>query len=76
MFRRFYLSSPIASNHAQNNSSANLMSQTQLAETSGVPVRSIQQYEQRRKDINKSNANTLLSLARALGCRMEDLLEL
>lgn len=54
----------------------NSMSQTQLAEVSGVSVRTIQQYEQRRKDINKSSASTLLSMARVLGCRMEDLLEL
>lgn len=50
-------------------------SQSQLAAMSGVSLRSIQMYEQRNKDINKSQAITLMSLARALGCRMEDLLE-
>lgn len=34
------------------------LSQAQLAVISGVPVRSIQQYEQRRKDLNKAAAET------------------
>ncbi len=50
-------------------------SQSQLAKMSGVSLRSIQMYEQRNKDINKAQAETLLRLARTLGCRMEDLLE-
>lgn len=32
-------------------------------------------YEQRNKDINKASAETVLSLAKVLGCTMEDLLE-
>jgi DNA-binding Xre family transcriptional regulator len=32
-------------------------------------------YEQRRKDINKAQAITVASLARALYCETEDLLE-
>ncbi|MBR0164306.1 MAG: helix-turn-helix transcriptional regulator [Lachnospiraceae bacterium] len=51
------------------------ISQGQLALLSGVPVRSIQQYEQRAKDINRAGADTLRALARALLCRMEDLME-
>lgn len=51
------------------------MSQRELSKKSGVSLRSIQQYEQRAKNINKASADTLLSLARTLGCRMEDLLE-
>ena len=50
-------------------------SQTQLAERSGVGLRSIQMYEQRNKDINRAEAGSLLKLARTLGCEMEDLLE-
>ncbi len=50
-------------------------SQKMLAEKSGVSLRMIQQYEQRAKDINKASAIHLEALARALGCRMEDLLE-
>lgn len=50
-------------------------SQNELARMSGVSLRSIQMYEQRNKDINRGQAGTVLMLARALGCRMEDLLE-
>lgn len=49
--------------------------QAELAERSGVSLRSIQMYEQRNKNINKANADTMYSLAKALGCTMEDLIE-
>lgn len=52
------------------------LSQAQLAEISGVSVRMIQYYEQGVKDINKASGETLYKLSRALGCKMEDLLEL
>lgn len=50
-------------------------SQRELAEMSGVSLRSIQMYEQRQKDINKAQSDSLYRLAKALGCTMEDLLE-
>ena len=50
-------------------------SQKQLAELSGVSLRSIQMYEQRRKDINKAQSDSLYRLAKSLNCTMEDLLE-
>ena len=50
-------------------------SQRELAEMSGVGLRSIQMYEQRKKDINKAQAESLYGLAKVLGCAMEDLLE-
>jgi len=50
-------------------------SQSELARLSGVSLRSIQMYEQRRKDINKAQVDTLLRIARVLGCRVEDLTE-
>lgn len=49
--------------------------QGQLAKQSGVALRMIQLYEQRQNDINKAQAGTLLSLAKALGCEMQDLME-
>ena len=49
--------------------------QAELAERSGVSLRSIQMYEQRNKDINKASAETLYRIAMALGCAMEDLIE-
>ena len=51
------------------------LSQRELSEQSGVPLRTIQQYEQRQKSINKAQSEYLLMLARALCCNMEDLLE-
>lgn len=51
------------------------LSQRQLAEASGVSLRAIQQYEQRAKDVNRAQGATLLRLACALGCSIEDLLE-
>lgn len=51
------------------------LSQSELAQQAGVSVRTIQQYEQRRKDINKAQTETLLKIARALVCTVEDLVE-
>lgn len=49
--------------------------QAELAERSGVSLRSIQMYEQRNKNINKASADTVYRLAKVLGCTIEDLLE-
>jgi len=49
--------------------------QAELAERSGVSLRSIQMYEQRNKNINKASADTMYSLAKVLGCTMETLIE-
>lgn len=51
------------------------LSQRKLAELSGIPVRTIQQYEQRRKNINKAQAEYLLLLSQVLCCTVEDLIE-
>ncbi|MDO5133392.1 MAG: helix-turn-helix transcriptional regulator, partial [Eubacteriales bacterium] len=44
------------------------ISQRDLAGISGVPVRTIQQYEQRQKDIRRAAYETVSSLAAALRC--------
>ena len=49
--------------------------QAELAKRSGVSLRSIQMYEQRNKDINKASVETVHSLAKVLGCTIEDLVE-
>lgn len=49
-------------------------SQSKLAKITGVPVRSIQQYEQQQKDLRKASAATVSALSRALFCTVEDLL--
>lgn len=51
------------------------ISQRQLADFSGVPLRTIQQYEQRQKNINKAQVEYLWMFAKTLNCRVEDLLE-
>ncbi|MDO4961106.1 MAG: helix-turn-helix transcriptional regulator [Eubacteriales bacterium] len=50
-------------------------SQTALSNDSGVSLRSIQMYEQRKKDINKAGADKLYRLSKTLGCDMEALIE-
>lgn len=52
------------------------ISQCRLSEISGVNIRMIQYYEQGRSDINKAEALSVYKLAKALECRIEDLLEL
>ena len=49
--------------------------QAELAKLSGISLRSIQMYEQRNKDINKGSVETVLRMARVLGCAIEDLVE-
>lgn len=51
------------------------LSQAALAEWSGVSLRAIQQYEQRKKNINHGQGQALYRLSLALGCRIEDILE-
>jgi len=50
------------------------MSRTQLAEKADLNARTIEAYEQGRKDINNAKIKTLLKLCIALGCRLEDIL--
>ena len=51
------------------------LSQSQLAEQSGVKIRNIQMYEQRVNSIDKAQAHILYKLSRVLGCNIEDILE-
>ena len=52
------------------------LSQKELAEKADVPLRTIQQYEQKQKNINHARADYVIRLAKALYCSPEDLLEL
>lgn len=52
------------------------LSQRELAQLSGIPVRTIQQYEQRRKNINKAQAEYLVLLSNVLYCDVSDLMEI
>lgn len=51
------------------------LSQSELAESTQIPVRTIQQYEQRQKNINKAQAEYLIRLSRCLCCEVEELIE-
>ena len=51
------------------------MSQSELAKAADISVRQIQLFEQKQRDINKTQAITLAKLARALGTKSEMLLE-
>lgn len=52
------------------------ISQRELSEATDIPLRTIQQYEQRQKNINAAKAETLVKLSRYLYCSVDDLLEL
>lgn len=49
--------------------------QQELSDQSGVTLRMIQLYEQRRNNINEASAASVISLANALGCQPMDLME-
>ena len=51
------------------------ITQSKLAERSGVSVRLIQQYEQGVRRIDGAKLETLCDLAAALNCRLEDIIE-
>ena len=48
--------------------------QAQLAEMSGNNLRSIRGYEQGQRSLESASSGSILGLCRALGCRVEDLL--
>ena len=50
--------------------------QAALSESSGVSLRTLQEYEQGRKPINGAAALTVYRIAQALGVTVEELLEL
>lgn len=51
------------------------LSQKELAELTGIPIRTIQQYEQRQKNINKAQVQYLIALSKVLCCEISDLVE-
>lgn len=52
------------------------LSQSELAELSGIPVRTIQQYEQNQKNINAAKVETVVKLAKTLNTSVERLIEI
>ena len=51
------------------------LTQNELSSLTGIPVRTIQQYEQKQKDINGARSEYLILLARALQCDPAMILE-
>lgn len=51
------------------------MGQRELANSADVPIRTIQQYEQRQKDINHARTDYVVRMAKVLQCESEELLE-
>ena len=49
--------------------------QQQLSDASGVALRMVQLYEQKQNDLSKAQVNVVISLAKALGCEVEDLID-
>lgn len=52
------------------------LTQAQLAEATGNSLRTLQHYEQGSKDLNQAAAITVYGLAKALGVKIEDLLDI
>ena len=52
------------------------LTQKQLSDKTGVPLRTIQNYEQKERSINKAQAQYLVAISKVLTCNVEDLLEL
>lgn len=51
------------------------LTQSELAEISGVSLRAIKAYEQGKLDISKAQGETLYKLSKTLDCAIEDLIK-
>ena len=49
--------------------------QKELALLTGIPVRTLQQYEQRQKSINKASVEYMYAISKVLGCEIRELME-
>ncbi len=52
------------------------MTQKELSINSGVNLRTLQQYECNDKDINKASVITVMNLAKALKCSINDIINI
>lgn len=50
------------------------LTRKKLAELSGVKIRAIEMYEQRRTNINDASASRVRDMARAIGCSIEKIM--
>lgn len=51
------------------------LSQSELAAVSGVPLKTLQRYEQTTLPVNNAKLKTLVALCLALDCKIEDIVE-
>lgn len=51
------------------------LSQSQLAEKTGINLRTIQHYEQGSKNFDHARIDTIMRVCIALDCRLDDILE-
>lgn len=51
------------------------LSQSQLAEKTGLNIRTIQHYEQGSKNFDHARIDTIMKVCIALGCKLEDVVE-
>lgn len=51
------------------------LSQSQLALKANINVRTLQQYEIKNKNINNASVKSVMKLAEAIGCKIDDILE-
>lgn len=51
------------------------LTQKELAERAGVNLRTLQQYESKAKELSKASVRTVLNLANALFCSVDDILD-
>lgn len=51
------------------------LSQSQLAEKTGINVRTIQHYEQGSKNFDHARIDTIIKVCIALNCKLEDIIE-
>ena len=52
------------------------LSQSELSKISEIPLKTIQQYEQKQKNINAAKVETVIKLAKSLSCNVEQLMEI
>jgi len=50
------------------------LTQKELSERTDIPLRTIQQYEQGQKDISHARADSIVKLAKALYCNVEEII--
>ena len=51
------------------------LTRKKLAELSGVNIRAIEMYEQRRTNINDASASRVRDMAKAIGCPIEKIMK-